>query len=657
MSIRWDVPFVTQHGDEDNANDCGLALIGSIANAFLGLNLDVVQVTKDTGVTSTRPLHVNTVRDEAYDTYGIRLLNKSSGTLAWLRERLDSGQIAILLINRFYLPFYPKKHIPHFVLAVGYNDDSFIIHDPLLYEGYKTVPDADLRNAWQDPRPPEEQFNTSFQALYTEASLMPKLKGAGWNTQTLFVDNLQAWIDSMKANPPATVVCVEFPARAQLVHEALAPLSTKVFFRKYFDGNGALVFPHGSAWHTLTLDELEAKFADSGFTAQAVGMSPRERAIQFAIQGYDLNIEETIDELAVVRTQIEHLSTRAQTAEVAPLGDDNSWNKMSPETWWNAYLPYKNAAYGWYCDNEPAMHETQLSWAEAILDKAIPVRQPIVYCNYSVGTPNEHSWHIADRFLRKLSQHRAFSYLGLHEYIPTLATYEFGKQTDPAQFPLVAKSAKPYLTGRFRWLSEYCRTNPTPFEPPNIIITEAAWDSIDAAMPWQRTTPGYESGAGYQIIKRAAAAWKPANWTIGQYTAYQLKWLWEQVYKPFPEVIGWCLFTFNGAGVWRTNYRFEGENDFMAAIKQYDFSAGEGTINPPATRNMTLVDLDTTLNVRAGASTSAPILGVVRNGDTFIPTEETAQANGYTWRKGETKYSPDSWLAVQGGTWTVKVKC
>ncbi len=643
MRVNLNVPFVTQQGAplEYNPNDCSQASNAGMINAYKGLNLTALDVAIATGTNDNKPQSMASVVRQAA-VYGLTLNIRAAGNAipAWYRAMLNDNKPCVALLD--YAPLPKPGDFPHFLVVKGYDTDkgTFILNDPYQVNGGDwEVSESEFNAAIASSR-----YNLPYQGLYPTEALMPKLKGICWNTQTLFTDNLQGWIDSMKANPPAVVICVEFPARVQLVHEALAPIGTKVFFRKFFDGNGALVFPHGSAWHTLTLDELETKFAGDTFTAQAAGVSARERAVQFAMQGYDLNIEETIDELGTAqRTQIEHLSTRAQTAAVAPKGDDNSWSQMTPQQWFNAYLPYRNVAYGDYCDNEPGYNAQSIAWWSACADLCIAARRPAVLYNASVGTPHETSWHLAQDFLRKLSAHRGLLYLGIHEYAPSLTTYEFGKQTDPAHFPTVPLTARPYLTGRFRWLLDYCKSQ--GFTAPDIILTEWGWDSIadPSVAAWQTGIPGYEHGAGYQISKRAWQVWKPANWTVGKYAAYQLAWLWRHVYQPHPEIIGACLFTYNGAGAWRTHFRIEGEADFMSEIRNYDFSAG--TTEETPTFDPTLDELVGTAWLRATPNGTA--LGQLSRGDVFIPSTEVKKAGNYYWRKGTSDKYGVGWAAVR----------
>lgn len=573
--------------------------------------------------------------DEMYrigNHYGLPLALETGVTLGWIRNKIASGVPVILLGAYSYLNPPHSFSGNHWFCAKGFDENGFKINDSLrsqpVYASNATL-EASLAHvvASIDNKP------VTHLAMYpSEASLMPKPKGLGHNVQPLYIADFPGYLNLLRDNPPPAIVCVESPARAQLIMQTLKPLGTDVIYREY-DGVFTAQAMSGFNWYESSLEQLEAHYA----TLPANGASPKDRAIAFAMIGYDPEIPETIEQHAAI---IE--ASKRMQAQASPKSDDNAQNNYTPQQWADINAPYAAMGFTTHANNEPNFNPETIEWLLAIAWICVQRGWRCVLGNWSVGTPPENEWHKAEALLRYVAQHRNLLSIGLHEYTAHLTTLEFGKITDPAQFPTISPNTKPYLMGRFRWMLDYCKAQ--GFKAPNIVFTEWGYDTIHAVINWQSGLPGYQHGAGYQICKPYWQTVKPVGWTLGRYAARQLGWIWKELYQKHPEVKGACFFCSDGAGAWHTNFRIVGENDLFSAIKEYeDFSVNtETTVD---TYPITLGSLTGSINVRATAN--GAIVGQLVRGDVFVPSTQIERAGSYWWRKGTSEKHGVVWMAVR----------
>lgn len=107
--------------------------------------------------------------------YGVKLTYYGKADLAWARRMIDERRPPILLIDYRQLSTRPNKSYTaaHFVVAIGYNETSFILHDPLQTAGHFIVPAADLEKALNTPSQISGYTNRPNQAVYPSELTVP----------------------------------------------------------------------------------------------------------------------------------------------------------------------------------------------------------------------------------------------------------------------------------------------------------------------------------------------------------------------------------------------------------------------------------------------------------------------------------------------------
>lgn len=330
---------------------------------------------------------------------------------------------------------------------------------------------------------------------------------------------------------------------------------------------------------------------------------------------------------------------------------DNAHRQLSPEQWMIAHQAAGEAGFTLYANNEPAWNVELINWLHDIAKRCIAKRWKVVLGNFSVGTPGEMAWGIGKDLLTTIGNNRQYLRLGLHEYAPTLWTYEFGRETDATRW--VGVGGLPYLVGRYRWVLKYCHDNSIP--APLIAFTEWGFDTIHAAIEWQKTVPGFKEPMGIINSRPAFGAWGGGK--ADHYAFLSLKAMWERLYRQdSANILGMALFCYGheGGSLWQY---FDWSKTIVPQYILADggFKKGEIPVSYTIVSQGTIVkqqiinNISTILNQRSIPSTDGIDKGDVHNGDTInLVIDSHALSGVYTWRRiivdGESR-----WIAVKGG--------
>ncbi len=100
--------------------------------------------------------------------YGVKLTYYSKADIAWVRRMIDERRPPILLVDYRQFSQRPNKAYiaAHFLLAVGYNETSFILNDPLQTAGHFIVPMSEFEKALNTPSQISGSTNRPNQAVY-----------------------------------------------------------------------------------------------------------------------------------------------------------------------------------------------------------------------------------------------------------------------------------------------------------------------------------------------------------------------------------------------------------------------------------------------------------------------------------------------------------
>lgn len=210
------------------------------------------------------------------------------------------------------------------------------------------------------------------------------------------------------------------------------------------------------------------------------------------------------------------------------------------------------------------------------------------------------------------------------------------------------------VTVLFRWLVTQ------GIKPPRYIVTETGADDLSDIGPWLKTlkvTGGYQNIRGWKTLTDQWAAWYGGQgWSPQRAYVEMLKAVWQQVYAPWPNVVGLCLYTW-GYLQDRTWEQFDlaDAGEFQSLLEQVNW---KGSTVPPTpiphtpppttpavTRVVTMNERKfSTANVRSEPTTAASIIGEVKVGDTVdirVPLRIVSSDN-YVWLYCDTKHG---WIA------------
>lgn len=157
MTSKLSIPYVNQTDSDANQllNDCGIACVAMLAQANgQAVTVDDM-VTTDPGdpiiPDSDALISVETIR-QLCGAYGMEAKRETALDAEDVRVLIDQRRPPILLVDYGKLPERWKSGaFGHFVLAVGYNEDAIIIHDPYWPDddgAFIMYTDAELAACW-----------------------------------------------------------------------------------------------------------------------------------------------------------------------------------------------------------------------------------------------------------------------------------------------------------------------------------------------------------------------------------------------------------------------------------------------------------------------------------------------------------------------------
>jgi len=143
------IPFVTQDNSDPDAddfdNDCGPACFAMFLNDTATPDEIYRSIRTDNKFTSFWQL-----QDVGYRIYGLAT-NRDNGLD--IRQAIRQGLGVMLLVNYgTIIDAYPNDRTEfrrnHFIVVVGFDDENFIVHDPLRLEGGLRIRNEILEKAW-----------------------------------------------------------------------------------------------------------------------------------------------------------------------------------------------------------------------------------------------------------------------------------------------------------------------------------------------------------------------------------------------------------------------------------------------------------------------------------------------------------------------------
>lgn len=197
---------------------------------------------------------------------------------------------------------------------------------------------------------------------------------------------------------------------------------------------------------------------------------------------------------------------------------------------------------------------------------------------------------------------------------------------------------------------------------PLTVITENGMDALGDIAAWLKSlhnTGSADGTRGWQTLSPQWRDWYDARgWSGDVAYAEMMAAQWREIYAPWPNVLGGCLYAYgtNGDPQW-DSYRLDGHDEFFDHLVKMNW---KGTpvpappielkhTPPPTTPAVTrVVTMNasgfTSANVRAEPTTAAAIVGTVKVGDSIsirVPTK-TVTANNYLWIYCD---APAGWIA------------
>lgn len=274
--------------------------------------------------------------------------------------------------------------------------------------------------------------------------------------------------------------------------------------------------------------------------------------------------------------------------------DDNACAMVTPAERWRvltAYVP--SLPNVWlYSQNEPEATERSAAWECALLNLADNAGRRVVVGNYGMGGPEDTEWRGALRpLLARLAG--GAHLLGLHEY------FDFHNWRAPGYDPLAGDN---WLIGRFGRMLAACDELGIP--RPRVVITEHGSDSLTDIHH------GWRAGARLSELDYAA----------------QLIGMDAQVYTPAPEVVGTCVFCWDGGTSWST-FNVREADGLLDHLARY---AEEERAMDMVTMTVTVLQA---VRQRSSPGVTGEVLGTWAVGgyELAVSIEETIK-DGYCWR-------------------------
>lgn len=318
---------------------------------------------------------------------------------------------------------------------------------------------------------------------------------------------------------------------------------------------------------------------------------------------------------------------------------NNVWAIVSPSEWWAAHAVVANAGLWSYAENEAALSQQSIDWLYEICVIAIQTRRKVVIGNWAVGNPGHLDWWKAHQILKMANDHPELIVIGLHEYIPTLWTERYGKETNKELWGgiNVPTSDLPWHIGRFRWLIKYCKEHNLRVR---ICFTEYGFDEVADVHEWQRSLPGYRYAMGLNNCLTAFTVWggNPIVYAIASlYVA------WDKIYYPFSD---WfmgdpCIFTVAG-NAWEDFDLLK--TDIVKYLTKFKVknNVNEGT----QLVSYRIIHTQSHVNIRKEPTTASDKVGEIKSGEIWtVFKDSSAQANGLSWKR----LGNDNWFALVPG--------
>jgi hypothetical protein len=191
--VLLNVPWVGQNTpantDDYSNSDCGPAAVCMWLRSR-GVTVSVDDVSRATGKPAGYTYTVFADLDRAANRYGLDLRHMfGTVTLAGIREQIDAGRPAILLVHYQSLPekWDLGYNASHWILVVGYSTDGFLYHDSYwpTEAGGKYIPitDEQLNAALTNVT---KNGNKAYQGAYETVSAPPV--SAAWRGLHLRAD-------------------------------------------------------------------------------------------------------------------------------------------------------------------------------------------------------------------------------------------------------------------------------------------------------------------------------------------------------------------------------------------------------------------------------------------------------------------------------------
>lgn len=297
-----------------------------------------------------------------------------------------------------------------------------------------------------------------------------------------------------------------------------------------------------------------------------------------------------------------------------------------------------------YSNNEPKLDDSLVEWEYELSSKIIERGKQAVQFNWSVGMPANADTEY-DKFkknLRIIANNKANLFLGLHEYWFGWPFAEFGEYDAKPDFNSMNSfnlpaSQKPYVVGRYRWLSDYCKRNFNA--TPNIILTEFGYDEVDALLYVASKIPYYRRPLRLENVLPALDVWsKQSGLDVYEYSFQQFKLVWEKIYKNSPEIVGVCTFPLGGTGDWyNSSFHFH-RGLLQKLIDNYSFEtkASGGNNEDNMIRNANIkhkiyTGIDINFRIKPNTADNTPLFTLQAGTEVFVFENNNVISGGFTW--------------------------
>jgi hypothetical protein len=183
--------------------------------------------------------------------------------------------------------------------------------------------------------------------------------------------------------------------------------------------------------------------------------------------------------------------------------------------------------------NEPNHSDLKRTcdWQIAMMNAMHPRGLKTAIGGYAFGHPEDHTnYTVFDALMRRVALIPGMALVDLHEYVrkgTVVNDVLVANPYDVSTYPGTVPDDQRWLLGRFVHWMRHLQRSKIPL--PEIVIGEFGWATRgDKPDEWIPTVMG---------------TWPVAN--KERFMAEQLLWAWRVLYKPWPNVIGVCLFAIN----------------------------------------------------------------------------------------------------------------